>query len=117
MRDRHDGRLPRLRLRSRHPDRTYLIEVKATNGSDSQFSLQESEVRRAQALKPHETYLVVMVNHALNPERRTLTPLPNPLGQAGLTHFRVLGSALRLQFERADAQLTAHVGDAARRRT
>lgn len=83
-------------------DRTYLVEVKATTGADSQFSLQESEVRRAQALDPHETYIVVMVNYVLDPSRRTLTPLPNPLGRAGLTRFRVLGSALRLQFQRDD---------------
>lgn len=84
------------------PTGTLLIEVKATTGPDAQFSLQESEVRRAQALEPDETYIVVMVNYALDPARRTATPLPNPLGRAGLTHFRVLGSALRLQFQRAE---------------
>lgn len=43
-----------------------------------------------------------LVNHALDPGQRTLTPLPNPLGRDGLNSLRVLGSALRLQFERAD---------------
>ncbi|MDB5243817.1 MAG: hypothetical protein JWP57_4443 [Spirosoma sp.] len=81
------------------PDGTYLVEVKSTTGADCQFSLHESEVRRAQSLEAGETYLVVMVNHVLDPSRRKITPLPNPLGRAGLAHFRVLGSALRLQFE------------------
>lgn len=35
------------------PDLTYLFEVKATTGGDTQFSLQESEVRREQALDSH----------------------------------------------------------------
>lgn len=83
------------------PHRTYFVEVKATTGSDSQFSPQETEVRRAQSLEPHETYVVVMVNPALDPSRGTITPLPNPLGRAGLAHLRVLGSALPLRFETA----------------
>jgi hypothetical protein len=94
------------------PAGTLLIEVKATTGPDTQFSLKESEVRRAQALEPDETYIVVMVNYALDPARRTATPLPNPLGRAGLAHFRVLGSALRLQFQRAEQPVAPDEGDA-----
>ena len=80
------------------PEKTLLIEVKASLANDTQFQLGESEVRRAQDLRPGEEYRIVFVPFAGEPARARLIPLPNPFAAGGLQRYRVLGRALRLQF-------------------
>lgn len=79
---------------------TYLIEVKASTGDDTIFSLSEVEITRALALEPHEQYMVLFVANVLNDELRTFTWLPNPLGsQARL--FRREGRQMKFRFDLA----------------
>ncbi|WP_344648734.1 sacsin N-terminal ATP-binding-like domain-containing protein [Cryptosporangium japonicum] len=75
-----------------------LIEVKATTDTTPQFSLGESEVRRAQALADDEEYFIAFVTNALDPARRRLHILTNPLAAGGFEFYRVAGRSLRLQF-------------------
>ena len=79
---------------------TYLIEVKASTGDDTVFSLPEVELTRALALEPHEQYMALFVANVLNDELRTFTWLPNPLGsQARL--FRREGRQMKFRFDLA----------------
>ncbi|MER6149338.1 sacsin N-terminal ATP-binding-like domain-containing protein [Streptomyces hirsutus] len=80
------------------PERTLYFEVKASTGADGEIQLGESEVDRARALKPDETYIIVYVSHVLDGARRHITPLPNPFGAPGLAGYRLVGNALRLRF-------------------
>ncbi|AJT63900.1 hypothetical protein T261_2216 [Streptomyces lydicus] len=62
-----------------HKDgRTYLFEVKSSEGSSGEIVLGESEVARASHLAPHETYIIVYVSGVMDATRRRVTPLPNP---------------------------------------
>jgi hypothetical protein len=81
------------------PNKTWLLEVKSTAEDEPEFPFGESEVIRASELADDEDYIIVFVTHALDPTRRRLYPLPNPLGAGGLRHYRVAGRALRLQFQ------------------
>ncbi len=80
------------------PERTLYFEAKASTGADGEIQLGESEVDRARALKPDETYIIVYVSHVLDGARRRITPLPNPFGAPGLAGYRLVGNALRLRF-------------------
>lgn len=80
------------------PTRPILIEVKATSNATPQIALGESEVRRAQALAADEEYLVAFVTHALDPARRRLHIIPNPLAAGGFEFYRVAGRSMRLKF-------------------
>ncbi|MFC8849463.1 MULTISPECIES: sacsin N-terminal ATP-binding-like domain-containing protein [unclassified Micromonospora] len=79
-------------------DKRILIEVKATTDITLQITLGESEVRRAQALAADEEYLIAFVTDALDPVRRRLHILPNPLATGGFEFYRVAGRSMRLQF-------------------
>lgn len=79
-------------------DRTWLFEVKSTTGDKAEFAFGESEVSRAGELADDEVYVIVFVTHVLDPARRRLYPLPNPLAPGGLRHYGVPGRALRLKF-------------------
>ena len=79
-------------------ERTLLFEVKATTEGIPEFSLGESEVRRASDLGPGEEYVIVFVTHVLSPEKTRIYPLLNPLAPGGLKSYRVAGSSLRLRF-------------------
>ncbi|MFI6758848.1 protein NO VEIN domain-containing protein [Micromonospora sp. NPDC050417] len=83
------------------PDKRLLIEVKATTDAVPEIALGESEVRRAQALAEDEEYLIAFVvhAHALDPARRRLHILPNPLAAGGFEYYRVAGSSMRIQFQ------------------
>jgi hypothetical protein len=81
------------------PERTLLIEVKASVDDNAQFSLGESEVRRAGDLKAHEQYVVAYVINVLNPDDQRILLLPNPMASGGLRRYHVRGTALRLEFE------------------
>ncbi|GAA0902733.1 hypothetical protein Vau01_111840 [Virgisporangium aurantiacum] len=80
-------------------DKRILIEVKATVDATLQIALGESEVRRAQTLAADEEYLIAFVTHALDPARRRLHILPNPLAAGGFGFFRVTGRSMRLRFQ------------------
>ena len=80
---------------------TYLIEVKASTGDDTIFSLPEVEITRALDLAPHEQYMILFIANVLTDELRTFTWLPNPLGsQARL--FRREGRQMKFRFDLAD---------------
>ncbi|WP_345133402.1 sacsin N-terminal ATP-binding-like domain-containing protein [Dactylosporangium darangshiense] len=81
------------------PEKRILIEVKATTDATLQIALGESEVRKAQALAADEEYLIAFVTHALDPARRRLHILPNPLAAGGFEFYRVAGHSMRLQFQ------------------
>ncbi|GIF23408.1 hypothetical protein BJ973_000234 [Actinoplanes tereljensis] len=80
------------------PEKRILIEVKATSDAIPQIALGESEVRRAQALAADEEYLIAFVTNALDPARRRLYILQNPLAAGGFEFYRVAGRSMRLQF-------------------
>jgi hypothetical protein len=80
------------------PGKRILIEVKATTDTAFQIALGESEVCRAQALADDEEYLIGFVTDALDPARRRLHILPNPLATGGFQFYRVAGRSMRLQF-------------------
>ncbi|MET7397134.1 DUF3883 domain-containing protein [Dactylosporangium sp. NPDC005572] len=80
-------------------DRVRLFEVKTTTGEHLEFTLGETEVRRAQNLASEEEYAILFITHVLNAGQRRIILLPNPLGHGGLGHYRVVGRAIRLQFE------------------
>ena len=79
-------------------DLTYLIEVKATTGSDTSFQLPESEIRRALSLAPHERYTILFVGNVLDSQLRRFHWLPNPLGPEARL-FRVDGREMKFRFE------------------
>lgn len=81
---------------------TYLIEVKASTGNDTAFSLPESEIKRALALEPHERYTILFVANVLIDDRRDFFWLPNPLGPEARL-FRVDGRQMQFRFDVADA--------------
>jgi hypothetical protein len=56
-------------------ERTRLFEVKATVDDHTEFTLGETEVRRAQNLQPDEEYLIIFVAHVLDSTRRRIIPL------------------------------------------
>ncbi|ADJ47550.1 hypothetical protein AMES_5725 [Amycolatopsis mediterranei S699] len=84
------------------PDRTLLYEVKATTDNARQFTLGESEVRRANALRPHEEYHILFISNVLDPDKMRLRVLPNPFSVGGLASYQVVGRSLNLRFRSAD---------------
>lgn len=60
---------------------TYLVEVKATTGTTTSFSLTNTEVLRALAVAPHERYMILFITEVLDAERRQIYWLPNPTGE------------------------------------
>lgn len=79
------------------------VEAKATTGIDTQFELGETEVRCAQSIELPDEYMIAFVPHVLDPARRRVHPLPNPLRRGGLQHFHLVGRALRFEFELENA--------------
>jgi hypothetical protein len=78
--------------------RTLFYEVKSTTDTSPQFVLGESEVRRANSLKPGEEYFIVHVTDVLDPDKTRLRLLPNPLGPGGLSAYEVVGRSIRFRF-------------------
>ena len=79
--------------------RTYLFEVKASEGSSGEIILGESEVARASNLAPHETYIIVYVSDVMDATRRRITPLPNPFSAPALAGYELVSTRLRLRFD------------------
>lgn len=80
---------------------TRLYEVKATSESyteQMEFELGVSEERAAREYTRSTRYRILLITSALDPERRRVLELPNPLAAAGRDRFRVVGRGLRYQF-------------------
>jgi uncharacterized protein DUF3883 len=82
----------------RTQDKTLLYEVKATVDDTPQFTLGESEVRRANDLADDEEYRIVFVTHVLNPAKVRLRVLLNPFAAGGLASYQVVGRSIHLRF-------------------
>lgn len=81
------------------PERTRLVEVKATTTDINEFTLGETEVRRAQDLRPDEEYLILFITRVLDSQHRRIIPLPNPFAPGGLSRYHFAGHSVRLQFQ------------------
>lgn len=81
------------------PDRTLLLEVKASLGDDTLIQLGESEVRKAQDLTPDEEYMIVFVTNVDDSTQARIHPLPNPFAPGGLQRYRVVGQSMSLRFD------------------
>jgi hypothetical protein len=77
---------------------TYLIEIEASTGSDTIFSLPDVEITRALALEPHEQSMVLFVADVLTDELRTVTWLPNPPPGTQARLFRREGRQVKFRF-------------------
>jgi hypothetical protein len=66
------------------------FEVKA-GGDATQFEFGESQVRMAGACARRDNYRILFVRHALEPDRRCLLVLPNPVSARGRDLFRPMG--------------------------
>ncbi len=84
------------------PDRTLLLEVKASLGDDALIQLGESEVRKAQDLSPEEEYMIVFVANGGEATQARIYPLPNPFAPGGLQRYRVVGRSMSLRFDMDD---------------
>lgn len=80
---------------------TYMFEVKATTGDQTEIELGESEVVVARRHSRTNRYRILHIPNVLDPERRTVFVLPNPFGEAGRDLYRIVGSGLRYQFSLA----------------
>ena len=74
-----------------------MFEVKASQGAAGEIRLGESEVRQAQANARNRRWRLVVVENALNTNRRRLV-LPNPFSPSSRGFYRFAGQGLRLQF-------------------
>lgn len=80
-------------------DATWLFEVKSTTEEEAQFTLGHAEVRKTGDLELDEEYVIVFVTRVLDPARRRIHSLPNPMGTGSIRFYQVARRALRLQFE------------------
>ncbi|MFI0220291.1 sacsin N-terminal ATP-binding-like domain-containing protein [Streptomyces lydicus] len=78
--------------------RPYMFEVKATQGGGGRFELGESEVRAAQQQAGNDRWRLLLVTHALTPDRMDIHMLPNPFGKRGRGRYREEGGALRFSY-------------------
>ncbi len=84
--------------------RTWLIEVKASQGDSCRFEMGESEVREARrAARPRsrEKYVVVYVADPGNSGAMQIDVLPNPLGDEAAGVIEMLGEGIRYGFKRS----------------
>ncbi|MFD9946747.1 sacsin N-terminal ATP-binding-like domain-containing protein [Nonomuraea sp. NPDC059023] len=78
---------------------TRMFEVKATRGDGGQIELGESEVRAAQHYTVNRRWSILVVTWVLDPERTTVTRLPNPFSTAGREKYRTEGGSLRFSYQ------------------
>ncbi|MFG3545901.1 sacsin N-terminal ATP-binding-like domain-containing protein [Streptomyces sp. NPDC047725] len=78
--------------------RPYMFEVKATQGDGGRFELGESEVRAAQQHAGNDRWRLLMVTHALTPDRMNIRMLPNPYAKRGRGRYREEGGSLRFSY-------------------
>lgn len=75
-----------------------MFEVKATQGDGGQLELGESEVRAAQRFAGSDRWRILAITSVLDPERLTVTMLPNPFSARGRGVYREEGGALRFSY-------------------
>jgi hypothetical protein len=74
------------------------FDVKATAGDEMAFELTENEMRLAQSATTRSLYRIIFIRNVLDPERRSLDVLPNPLGQEGANQYRMTGRGVQFAF-------------------
>lgn len=86
----------------KHDRRTWLIEVKASQGDRCQFELGESEVRAArEAARPRsgQRYIVIYVANPATSTATRIDILPNPMSGEADGILRLLGEGVRFGFK------------------
>jgi hypothetical protein len=82
--------------------RTWLIEVKASQGDRCQFEMGESEIRAArEAARPRsgQRYVVVYVANPATSSSTRIDILPNPMSEEADGVLRLLGEGVRFGFK------------------
>jgi hypothetical protein len=85
----------------RHDRRTWLIEVKSSQGDRCQFEMGESEVRAArEAARPRsgQRYVVIYVANPATSSATRIDVLPNPMSEEADGILRLLGEGVRFGF-------------------
>ncbi|MET3482773.1 DUF3883 domain-containing protein [Methylobacterium sp. 1973] len=86
----------------KHDRRTWLIEVKASQGDRCQFEMGESEVRAArEAARPRsgQRYVVIYVANPATSNTTRIDILPNPMSDEADGVLRLLGEGVRFGFK------------------
>lgn len=85
-----------------HDRRTWLIEVKASQGDRCQFEMGESEVRAArEAARPRsrKRYVVIYVANPATSSSTRIDILPNPMSEEADGLLNILGEGVRFGFK------------------
>lgn len=83
--------------------RTWLIEVKSSQGDRRQFEMGESEVRAArEAARPRsgQRYVVIYVGNPATSSTTCIDILPNPMSGEADSMLQLLGEGVRFGFKR-----------------
>ena len=86
----------------KHDRRTWLIEVKASQGDHCQFEMGESEVRAARdAARPRSSqrYIVIYVANPATSDSTRIDILPNPMSEEADGVLQLLGEGVRYGFK------------------
>lgn len=86
----------------KHDRRTWLIEVKASQGDRCEFEMGESEVRAArEAARPRsgQRYVVIYVANPATSSSTRIDILPNPMSEDADGVLRLLGEGVRFGFK------------------
>jgi hypothetical protein len=86
----------------KHDRRTWLIEVKSSQGDRCQFEMGESEVRAArEAARPRsgQRYVVIYVANPATSSATRIDVLPNPMSEEADGILRLLGEGVRFGFK------------------
>ncbi|MFB6556933.1 hypothetical protein, partial [Streptomyces sp. NPDC056405] len=70
----------------------------ATQGDGGRFELGESEVRAAEQHAGNDRWRLLMVTHALTPDRMNIRMLPNPYAKRGRGRYGEEGGSLRFSY-------------------
>lgn len=89
-----------------------MFEVKATVGRRCEFELTDAEIRAAQGLRWSDRYLVLLVSHIPNSDKRAIQLLPQsvPFTANATGRYRTIGSGLRWASNSADRSEAANPG-------
>lgn len=85
----------------KHDRRTWLIEVKSSQGDRCQFEMGESEIRAArEAARPRsgQRYVVIYVANPATSSATRIDILPNPMSEEADGILRLLGEGVRFGF-------------------
>ena len=82
-----------------------MFEVKATTGDQTEFTLTDAEIARAQNLRKRERYEILYITHVFDGDLRRIHRLPNPLDRRHSRFYRPIGDGIRYRFDfQGDAQ-------------